>query len=237
MHGRQRRGATRGILQAALAARRRPWAIFASSREVYGQQDRLPVAADAPCRPIGAYARSKVEAEAEVGLARAAGLGTAIIRFSNVYGSMRDHPDRVVPAFAAAASRGGVMRVDGADCALDLTHLEDIAEGVERVCEALRQGERMLPTAHFVSGERITLRQLAVMANELGGGKARILEAPPRPFGARDFVSDPERARALLGWTASTPLRSGVAREVRACGSAFDDRALSGFEAACSRGA
>jgi len=204
--------ATRGILRAALAARRRPWVLFASSREVYGQQDRLPVSEDAPCRPIGAYARSKLEAETEAGLAREAGLRTAIIRLSNVYGSMRDHPDRVVPAFAAAASRGGAMRVDGPDCSLDLTHLDDVAGGIERVCELLRSGERMLPTLHFVSGERTTLRELAGLANALGGGRARIIEAPPRPFGARDFVGNPQRARELLGWVATVPLRTGMAR-------------------------
>jgi UDP-glucose 4-epimerase len=204
--------ATQGLLRAALAAGRRPWVLFASSREVYGEPDRLPVAEDAPCRPIGAYARSKVAAEIEVGRAREAGLGTATIRLANVYGSARDYPDRVVPAFATAASRGGAMRVDGPDCGLDLTHLDDVAEGIARVCEALRQGERNLPTVHFVSGRRIALRELALMANELGGGKSRIVEAPPRPFGARDFVGDPERARALLGWTATTPLRNGLTR-------------------------
>jgi nucleoside-diphosphate-sugar epimerase len=185
---------------------------FASSREVYGRLDRLPVDEDAPCRPIGAYARSKLEAEAEVGRARETGLRTAILRLSNVYGSMRDHPDRVVPAFVAAARRGGVMRVDGPDCALDLTHLDDVATGIERVGDVLERGERALPTLHFVSGERTTLRQLASLANELGGRRATIREAPPRAFGAGDFVGDPARARACLGWSATVPLRSGLAR-------------------------
>lgn len=204
--------ATRGLLRAALAAKGRPWVIFASSREVYGRQDRLPVDEDAPCRPIGAYARSKLEAEAEVARACVAGLRTAILRLSNVYGSMRDHPDRVVPAFVAAARRGGVMRVDGPDCALDLTHLDDVATGIERVGDVLERGERALPTLHFVSGERTTLRQLASLVNELGGRRATIREAPPRAFGAGDFVGDPARARAYLGWSATVPLRSGLAR-------------------------
>jgi nucleoside-diphosphate-sugar epimerase len=105
--------ATCNFLKAATVTYHRPWVLYASSREVYGQQDAFPVREDAPFRPMNVYARSKVAAEAAVGLAHEAGLPTAIARFSNVYGSLHDYPDRVVPAFAAAAAKGGELRVEG----------------------------------------------------------------------------------------------------------------------------
>ncbi len=95
---------TRQVLAAAAASRRRPWVVYASSREVYGQQEILPVPEDAPLQPKNIYARSKAEAERLMGEARAAGLRNAILRFSNVYGDIADHADRVVPAFARAAA-------------------------------------------------------------------------------------------------------------------------------------
>ncbi|HEY4975464.1 MAG TPA: NAD(P)-dependent oxidoreductase, partial [Steroidobacteraceae bacterium] len=134
--------ATRGLVEMALAAPRPPWLIYASSREVYGQQDKLPVREDSAFRPLNVYARSKVDAERLLGEAREASLQTAIVRFSSVYGSVNDHRDRVVPAFAAAAMCGGVLRVDGAECCFDLTHVDDVALGVTRVVELLLAGER-----------------------------------------------------------------------------------------------
>lgn len=204
--------ATRGIIEAALALPKPPWLIYASSREVYGQQDALPVKEDATLQPLNVYAHSKVAAEQLVGRAREASLQTAILRFSSVYGSIDDHHDRVVPAFTAAAVRGEVLRVDGTECCFDLTHVDDVAAGVIRVVELLTGGERALPPIHFVSGRGITLLELARMAIEIGGSKAQVHAATPRIFDVHNFVGDPARARAILGWQATTDLRSGLSR-------------------------
>ena len=60
-------GGLRNVLAAAATVRAkssgRPWVVFASSREVYGQPDRLPATEDTPLRPINVYGRSKVEGE------------------------------------------------------------------------------------------------------------------------------------------------------------------------------
>jgi UDP-glucose 4-epimerase len=204
--------ATGGLLAAARREREKPWVLFASSREVYGDQDTLPVKEDAPLRPKNVYAKSKFDGEILVEAARRDGLQTAIVRFSNVYGSSDDYPDRVVPAFAAAAVRGGAMHVDGGDCELDFTHVDDVAEGVMRVVELLVRGEKSLPPIHLASGQGTTLLALAQLANEINGRRARIVEGAARSVGVRSFVGDPERARALLGWSASSDLRAGIAK-------------------------
>ena len=204
--------ATSGILAAAQRAREKPWVLFASSREVYGEQDTLPVREDAPLRPKNVYAKSKFDGELLVEAARRNGLQTSIVRFSNVYGSIDDYPDRVIPAFTAAAARGGTMHLDGSDCELDFTHVDDVAEGILRAVALLARGERSLPPIHLASGQGTTLLALARLANEINGRRARIVEGPARSVGVRSFVGDPERARALLGWSASTDLRAGIAK-------------------------
>src|SRR5690606_3758971 len=62
----------RNVLEMAAASARAPWVIFASSREVYGQADHLPVTEDCPLRPVNVYGRSKVEGERLVEEARSA---------------------------------------------------------------------------------------------------------------------------------------------------------------------
>lgn len=83
---------TRNVLRAARGSQSRLWVLFASSREVYGEPTRLPVAEDAALRPMNVYGRSKAAGEDLVGELRDSGLTTAILRFSNVYGSTDDHP-------------------------------------------------------------------------------------------------------------------------------------------------
>jgi nucleoside-diphosphate-sugar epimerase len=204
--------ATRAIIESALALRQPPWLIYASSREVYGQQVALPVNEDATLRPMNVYAHSKLAAEQLVEQARAASLQTAILRFSTVYGSVNDHHDRVVPAFTAAAVCGEVLRVDGPECCFDITHVDDVASGVIRVAELLTGGERGLPPIHFVSGRGITLLELARMSIELGDSNARIHSTTPHSFDVHRFIGDPARARAILGWEATIDLRSGLSR-------------------------
>lgn len=208
-------GGTGNVIAAMAAERERssrgPWLLFASSREVYGQADRLPVAEDAPLRPINVYGRTKIEGERLTMEARDNGLRTAIARLSNVYGSTRDHADRVVPAFARAAALGNLLRVEGEDSAFDFTHIDDTIRGLAALVGRLDGGEAP-PPMHLVTGRSTSLGGLAALAVELAGTGAAVERAPPRAFHVARFHGDPARARELLGWTARTPLRQGLAR-------------------------
>jgi nucleoside-diphosphate-sugar epimerase len=206
--------ATRAILKIAFEAPRPPWVIYASSREVYGQQDSFPVPESASLAPLNVYARSKVAAEELVWQARDGGLRAAVVRFSSVYGDVEDHIDRVVPAFASAAARGGVMRLDGAECGFDYTHVSDVAEGVLQIARMLSAGEQRLPVLHLVSGVRTTLRDLAEIAAAAGSRDVRMIEAPARPFDVTNFCGDPRRAAEILGWRSTVSVPAGVGRLV-----------------------
>ncbi len=188
-----------------------PWFVFASSREVYGQLATLPATENSPLQPVNVYGRSKVAGESLVGKAGAAGLRTATIRFSNVYGRIDDHSDRVVPAFARAAAFGGDMRVDGAGTTFDFTHVDDIILGIQKIIDILDLGDSPpLPPIHLVTGQPTTLGQLAVLANRLGSGQSSITEGPPRTYDVSHFVGSGMRARELLGWTPRITLTRGI---------------------------
>ncbi len=218
-------GGVRCVLEAASEQPARPWVLFASSREVYGQPRRLPATEDTLLSPVNVYGRSKVEGERLVEEARAGGLRTATVRLSNVYGSALDHADRVVPAFARAAVEGSAIRIDGAECTFDFTHVDDTVRGMVAAIDRLEAGET-LPPVHLLTGTPTTLRELAAMAMALAGRRVPVLEAPPRAFDVSRFHGDPSRARELLGWETRVDLRDGVAwlvRDLRAWSDAIED--------------
>lgn len=204
------------VLEAAARTESQPAVLVVSSREVYGTPMELPVREDAPLCPINVYGRSKLFGEQAALAARSRGLTTAVVRLSNVYGDVDDHPDRVVPAFARAAAQGGVLVVQGRAHTFDFTHVDDAVHGLVLLVEALGSGVRDLPAIHLTTGRGTTLGGLAELAVAAGGGRARIVDGPPRTNDVSCFVGDPSRAQELLGWRAQRAVADGISDLVRA---------------------
>lgn len=210
---------TRNVLDAAGATATRPWVLYASSREVYGQPEELPTPEDAPRVPVNIYGRSKIAAE---DLTAESDLQTAIVRFSNVYGSTLDHADRVVPAFARQAAFGLPMRVDGRNHTFDFTHLDDTVRGVMAMIGKLMANET-LPPLHLLTGEPTTLGELADLAVELAGSDSPVREAPPRNFDVSTFFGDTRRAAEVLDWRARVSIRQGLSSLIDAFRASGDE--------------
>ena len=205
-------GGLREVIDAAEELAQPPWILFASSREVYGQPDLLPATEDTPLRPVNIYGRSKVEGERILLEARGRRLRTAIARLSNVYGTIHDHADRVVPAFARAAALGSSLRVDGPEHTFDFTHIDDTCRGLLGLVELLSRGQNTPPPVHLLTGEPTTLGELATLAVRLGGMRSPVREAPPRSYDVSHFYGSPARAAQFLDWSPRVRLAAGLGR-------------------------
>jgi UDP-glucose 4-epimerase len=200
---------TQNVLDIAANCAHKPWVIYASSREVYGQPATLPATEDTPLNAVNHYAKAKVAAENLVNSYKEQGLNTVILRFSNVYGDIIDHSDRVVPAFCLAAALGGKINIEGKDNLFDFTHVTDVVRGLIATIKCLA-ADSHLPPIHFTSGKATSLLELAELANEMGGGLADIVYKPPRNFDVAQFYGIPSRAYQLLNWQHTTPLVLGL---------------------------
>ncbi|MEZ4300819.1 MAG: NAD(P)-dependent oxidoreductase [Polyangiaceae bacterium] len=205
----------RNVLDAVSDSPRRPWLVFASSREVHGQPDSLPVKEDFPLRPVNVYGQSKVEGERLIEEARRAGVRACTVRLSNVFGAVADHADRVIPAFVRRAMQGEPLLVEGADHTFDFTHTDDVARGLVLLTERLIEGAPAPEPIQLTAGEPTTLGDLAAMVVQLSGSSSPIRHAAPRAFDVTRFVGDPSRAAAVLGWRPRVSLREGLVRLVR----------------------
>lgn len=199
---------TQQILEIASQNSKKPWIIYSSSREVYGHATEFPVAEHMDLVPVNVYGESKNKAEKLVNSYEGFG-NTAIVRFSNVYGSVDyDHYDRVVPAFAQAAAYGSAIRIDGSHNSFDFTHLSDTVDGVLLMCEKLKF--QSLPPIHFVTGQETTLGELAEMARGHSYHDIEIIEAPSRDYDVSKFYGSYERAKFLLGWAPKIFIKEGL---------------------------
>jgi UDP-glucose 4-epimerase len=166
--------------------------IFASSREVYGEQQHFPVPEHAELKPKNAYGASKVAGEGYCRFFRSAGLPVQILRLANVYGP--GDRDRVIPIFIENALRGEPLVLYGGDQVLDFVWIGTVLEAFER---AMSLDALLESPVNIGSGTGVPIRELAQMVIQQTGSKSAITEVPGRPCETRGFIADIQRATEL----------------------------------------
>lgn len=193
----------------------KPWIIYASSREVYGEQKNLPVLESAYLDPVNNYARGKVLMEEQVTNLENFGFNVAILRFSNVYGGLLDHYNRVVPAFCINALREDPIRIEGKECVFDFTYLEDVVEGISLTVNHLQNIKSSLSPIHLTAYRPCNLEELANIVLEITGSNSRVNFYPARNFDVSRFYGDFSKAKELLGWSPRHSLEEGLSKFIR----------------------
>jgi UDP-glucose 4-epimerase len=184
---------TVNVLEAARAGGVRR-VVFSSSREVYGEVERLPVSEDTPFNSKNAYGASKAAGELYTRVfLNTYGVETAVLRFANVYGP-RDR-DRVIPLWLDAAAQGREMIVYGGQQLIDFVHVDQIVEAMLRASTADIIGQPI----NVGSGQGTPLLQLAERVMALPGASSRLDLRPARSVEVARFTADIGLMRSLLG--------------------------------------
>lgn len=208
-------GGTANVLEAARLAENKPWVIYGSSREVYGEPTRLPVSESDPVRPINIYGLSKATGETLCQLYnRRFGLNAGILRFSNVYGNALDQLDRVIPKFILNALSGREIVIQGGDQCFDFTHISDVVVGIEAMISRLKEAtESNLSTCecyHLVTGQSISLQQLVGLIEYRTGKALEVRYESPRSYDVERFCGDPTKASEGIGFEATIGIEEGI---------------------------
>jgi GDP-L-fucose synthase len=147
------------------------------------------------------------------------GFNSVVVFPVNLYGP-RDNFDletsHVIPALirkidaALAASASEVPLWGDGTPTREFLYVEDAAEGILAACEKY---DGSLPV-NLGSGQEISIRALAELIARLMGYAGLFVFDPSMPNGQPRRVLDVSRARALLGWSARTPLEEGLRRTI-----------------------
>lgn len=190
--------------------------VFSSTAAVYGNPETVPVAEDAPTRPLNPYGRSKLMIEHMLADADAAfGLPHVILRYFNVAGADPDgRTGHAMPnathllkvACEAAIGRRRTVPLFGDDyptadgtCVRDFIHVSDLADAHVRAVEHLLAGGSSL-TLNCGYGHGHSVREVLDAVGRVSGRTLAVERAPRRPGDAIKVVAATDRIRRELGW-------------------------------------
>jgi UDP-glucose 4-epimerase len=192
--------------------------IFSSTAAVYGEPAAIPIAEDAPQRPVNAYGESKLAFErALVWYERAHGLRHVSLRYFNACGATarcgeRHEPEtHLIPILLdVALGARPEVRLFGTDydtpdgtCVRDYVHVVDIADAHLRCLERL---DGIASTAfNLGNGAGYSNREVIAAVGRVTGRPVRVVTAPRRPGDPARLVASGDRIARELGWRPGTP--------------------------------
>ena len=201
---------TERILKMATQAKCR-WLVFGSSREVYGEQESMPVSETADLRPINHYGRIKVQGEKLVEqYCMANNINFSILRFSNVYGHPGDHATRLVNAFVRNAIAGKSLEIHGGGQVFDFTHCEDTGKAIVLAAKWLDTQEAPLPAMNVLPGKPTSIESLASIVINTVGNDVQPVVTSGRDYDVNRFYGSPKLMKERIGFGCHTDIKKGI---------------------------
>jgi len=188
--------------------------VLASSGEIYGPPDRLPVTEDERLRPQNPYAVSKAACDLLAGqYADAHGLRVVRVRAFNQAGPGQSEVyvvgtiARQIAEARAAGSDEVVIRTGNPDSARDFTDVRDTVRAYVAAAG--------LPAGAYnaCSGIATSIRELVALAGRAGGVRVRheVDAARVRPIDVPEVRGSAERLASATGWRPEIPLEQTLA--------------------------
>jgi UDP-glucose 4-epimerase len=203
--------------------------VFASTRQIYGRPQALPVTESHPIFPVDVNGINKTAGEwYHLLYGEVYGLHVSVLRMTNTYGPrmrVKDARQTFLGYWMRLAVEGKPIQVFG-----DGTQKRDFNFADDAAHAFLLAGladEALGQVFNLGSDEVVDLRTLADLVVELnGGGEVEIVPFPPerKAIDIGDFYADFSRIRDALGWEPRVTLRDGLARTLeyyRANGPAY----------------
>ena len=163
-----------------------------------------------PVRPISIYGASKAAGWTVVqAVARQHGLSVVGVRPFTVYGPY-ESMHRLVPSTCLSLVREEPVRLTAGTQQRDFVFVDDAVAALLAVLSSPAEGE----TFNICSGTPFSVSDVAERLVELHGGGSALLRGalPSRAVEFETLSGDPSRMRAIVGWSASTDLDTGLSR-------------------------
>ena len=192
--------------------------VFASTRQIYGRPQKLPVDETHPLQPVDVNGINKMAGEwYHILYNNVYGIKATALRLTNTYGPrmrIKDARQTFLGCWIRLAVQGQPFEVWGGDQLRDLTYVDD---AVEAFLLAAASDAANGQVFNLGSDEIVSLRQLADLLCECVPGARYVVREFPadrKAIDIGDYYADFSRIRERLGWQPKVRLREGLARTV-----------------------
>jgi UDP-glucose 4-epimerase len=184
--------------------------VFASTRQIYGRPDYLPVDERHPLRPVDVNGINKIAGESfHLLYSRVYGIRSTALRLTNTIGPrmrIKDARQTFVGVWIRRLVEGKSFEVWGGEQLRDFTYVDDAVEAfLLAASHPKAEGE----VFNLGGPPPVTLQQLAEMLVRLNrGGMFTVREFPAErtKIDIGDFYADDRRIDRKLGWRPRTEL-------------------------------
>jgi UDP-glucose 4-epimerase len=204
------------ILEACRAHNPSVKIIFASTRQIYGKPQYLPVDEKHPLNPVDVNGINKMAGEFYHRLYNNVhGLRACVLRLTNTIGPrmrIRDARQTFVGVWIRQLLEGQPIEVWGGDQLRDFNFVDDVVDALLLAAASERGNGDVF---NLGSGEVVSLKQLAQTLVELNGnGSFAVKEFPAdrKAIDIGDYYSDFKHFQKTFGWAPRTPLREALAK-------------------------
>jgi UDP-glucose 4-epimerase len=190
--------------------------VFASTRQIYGRPDYLPVDEKHPLRPVDVNGINKIAGESfHLLYSRVHGIAATALRLTNTIGPrmrVKDARQTFVGVWIRRLVEGELFEVWGGEQLRDFTYVDD---AVEAFLLAAARPEAVGEVFNLGGPPRVTLQALAELLVELNRGGAFVVRSFPaerKKIDIGDYFADDRLIARKLGWRPRTDLRTALAR-------------------------
>ena len=161
-------------------------------------------------RPVNLYAATKQAFEDLLAFYHdAKGVSAISLKLYDTFG-LQDRRRKLIAIVLEAVRSGEALEMSPGEQIIDLTHVDDVADAFLQAADLLTAQETPLLTSYFVSGERLSLKQLVRLIEETAGTTLRVTFGG-RPYRPREvMVPLPAEGHALPGWAPQHTLKAGL---------------------------
>ncbi len=190
--------------------------VFASTRQIYGRPQYLPVDEKHLLRPVDVNGVNKIAGESyHLVYHDAYGIHACSLRLTNTIGPrmrVKDARQTFLGVWVRLLLEGRPFEVWGGDQRRDFTYVDDVVEALLLAAD----NERANGSFFNLGGrEVVTLRELAELLVEVNGAGTfamREFPAERKRIDIGDYYADWSLIRDTLGWAPKVPLREALAR-------------------------
>jgi UDP-glucose 4-epimerase len=190
--------------------------VFASTRQIYGKPDSLPVDENHLLRPVDVNGINKMAGEwYHILYNNVYNIRACALRLTNTYGPrmrVMDARQTFLGIWIRLLMEGKAFEVWDGEQRRDFTYVDD---AIDALLLAAASEEANGQVYNLGGDGAISLKELASLLVEVNGGGQFTLRSFPadrKRIDIGDYYADDRRIRKMLGWDPRIPLREGLVK-------------------------